>query len=686
MLGDPLFPILHCLLILLQLLEIILFIVGSGRSKHMTENLKLLVNFVEKFMGSRGTDLYSITLQETTSPNLICLMAKASSSQSWLWHRRLSRLNFDTINLLLNNDIVTSLLKLKFVKDHLCSSCELGRSKRKYFNAKTTLSSKGRLQLLHLDLCGPMRVESINGKKYVLVIVDDYSRYTWTHFLRSKDETLEVLIDFLRLVQRRLHSQNGIVKRRNRTLVEAARTMISAAKVPLFFSAGAIVTSCFTQNRSLKKLMHVSLWGTLLSQEATEDCENLDKMKEKVDACIFVGYSTQSRGYRVYNKRTRLIVETIYVNFDEFPQMVQANVPLVDEKVTTSLNELDMLFSLMFNEYFNGASLVVLKSFAISTINASDKRQQQNTTPSTLTTVTVNITQLNFQTTPKPTTQAPKITATESINQAAIQADVQAENVMVDEDEFINIFATLTRDHHLKQVIRNPSQPVKTRRQIETDGEMYMFTLNLSRIKPKNIKEAMADHAWIDAMQEQLHQFERLEVFSIWKAFEENTRDLGSFEEETNKTADLQHLSRISTQQLETTSHITRDAVTTHTKTASQDLKTAKTLDIRKSINVHITFFTTGQKIYTRYLTDADDLRVSCYTNAGYLTDADDLKSQTGYLFVLNVGVVDWKSAKQSIFATSSAEAEYIAAFDASKEAVWVRKFISGLSVVLTIK
>ncbi|GJV48311.1 hypothetical protein Tco_1438523, partial [Tanacetum coccineum] len=79
-------------------------------------------------------------------------------------------------------------------------------------------------------------------------------------------------------------------------------------------------------------------------------------------------------------------------------------------------------------------------------------------------------------------------------------------------------------------------------------------------------------------------------------------------------------------------------------------------------------------------------LRISCYTDAGYLTDDDDLKSQTGYVFVLNGGAVDWKSAKQSIFASSSAEVEYIAAFDASKEAVWVRKFIYGLGVVLTIE
>nr|GFA99142.1 integrase, catalytic region, zinc finger, CCHC-type, peptidase aspartic, catalytic [Tanacetum cinerariifolium] len=122
-----------------NLVEIVLIIVDSGCSKHMTRNLKLLINFVEKFLGtgndlltgSHGTDLYSITLQDTNYPNPICLMAKASSSQAWLWHRRLSHLNFDTINLLSMNDIVVGLPKLKFVKYHLCSSCELGKAKRK---------------------------------------------------------------------------------------------------------------------------------------------------------------------------------------------------------------------------------------------------------------------------------------------------------------------------------------------------------------------------------------------------------------------------------------------------------------------------------------------------------------------------------------------------------------------------
>ncbi|GJT71414.1 retrovirus-related pol polyprotein from transposon TNT 1-94 [Tanacetum coccineum] len=154
--------------------------------------------------GNRGSDLHTISLQETSSPTPICFMANASPTQAWLWHQRLSHRDFDTINLLSKKDIMNGLPNLKYVKDQLCSSCELGKAKRSTFKKKSVPSSKGRLNLLHMDLVGPMRIESINGKKYILVIVDDYSRYTWTHFLRSKDKTPEVLKDFLNMIQRNL--------------------------------------------------------------------------------------------------------------------------------------------------------------------------------------------------------------------------------------------------------------------------------------------------------------------------------------------------------------------------------------------------------------------------------------------------------------------------------------------------
>ncbi|GJX67769.1 retrovirus-related pol polyprotein from transposon TNT 1-94 [Tanacetum coccineum] len=329
--------------------------------------------------GNRGSDLYTISLQETTSSTPICFMAKASPTQAWLWHRRLSHLNFDYINLLSKKDVVIGLPKLKYVKDQLCSSCEVSKAKRSSFKTKAVPSSKGRLNLLHMDLCGPMRVASINGKKYILVIVDDYSRYTWTLFLRSKDETPEVLKDFLTMIQRNLQAlvisvrtdrgteflnktlhaffkeegiehqtstprtpeQNGVVERRNRTLVEAARTMLSASKLPLFFWAEAIATACYTQNRSIiipthekttyhiindrkPSIKHLHIFGCTCY--LTRDGENLDKMKEKGDPCILVGYSTQSKGYHVYNKRTRLIVESIHLRFDEIKEMFETSV------------------------------------------------------------------------------------------------------------------------------------------------------------------------------------------------------------------------------------------------------------------------------------------------------------------------------------------------------------------------
>ncbi|GJR89277.1 retrovirus-related pol polyprotein from transposon TNT 1-94, partial [Tanacetum coccineum] len=306
-----------------------------GMLKHMTGNLKLLINFVWKFLGTvhfgndhvaailgygdlqwgnilitrvyfveglghnlfsvgqfcdsnlevafrrntcfvrnlegvdllkenRTTNLYTINLYETASASPICLMARATSTMSWLWHQRLSHLNFDTINDLAKNDLVTCLPKFKYHKEHLCPSCEQGKIKKASHPPKPIPNSKQRLHLLHMDLCCPMRVKSINDKRYVLVIIGDYSRYTWVHFLRSKDEAPEEIKTFLKKITVLLQApiiiirtyndikfknqvlkeyfdsvgishqassvrtpqQNGVVEQRNRTLVEAARTML----------------------------------------------------------------------------------------------------------------------------------------------------------------------------------------------------------------------------------------------------------------------------------------------------------------------------------------------------------------------------------------------------------------------------------------------------------------------------
>ncbi|GJT05837.1 retrovirus-related pol polyprotein from transposon TNT 1-94, partial [Tanacetum coccineum] len=132
-------------------------------------------DMMDLLKGSRTTNLYSISLNDMLSASPVCLLTKASSTKSWLWHRRLNHLNFGTLNELARNDLVRGLPMLKYDKDHLCPSCQLGKSKKASHPLKAENTNNEVLHTLHMDLCGPMRTESINGKKYVLVIVDDYS-------------------------------------------------------------------------------------------------------------------------------------------------------------------------------------------------------------------------------------------------------------------------------------------------------------------------------------------------------------------------------------------------------------------------------------------------------------------------------------------------------------------------------
>ncbi|GJV61347.1 retrovirus-related pol polyprotein from transposon TNT 1-94 [Tanacetum coccineum] len=156
---------------------------------------------VDLLTGSRGTNLYTLSIGDMMKSSPIYLLSKASKTKSWLWHRRLSQLNFGTINKLAKQGLVRGLPKLNFEKDHLCSTCSLGKGKKQSHKPKSEDTSQEKLYLLHMDPCGPMRVESINRKKYILVIVDDYSRFTWVKFLRPKDEAPEFIIKFLIMIQ-----------------------------------------------------------------------------------------------------------------------------------------------------------------------------------------------------------------------------------------------------------------------------------------------------------------------------------------------------------------------------------------------------------------------------------------------------------------------------------------------------
>nr|GEV81013.1 retrovirus-related Pol polyprotein from transposon TNT 1-94 [Tanacetum cinerariifolium] len=225
-----------------DIVQICLWIIDSGCSKHMTGNHALLTNFVKKFLGTvrfgnndfaviagyGDVVIGSMTIKkvyyvEVLGHNLFSVRQfcdkglEASSSQSWLWHQRLSHLNFATINNLVKNNLVRGLPKMKFEKDHLCSAYEQGKIHRKHHNSETAFASNKPLNLLHMDLCGPTRVESINEKRYVLIVDEDYSRYTWVFFIHSKDEASEVIIPFIKKTQVNLQLQVQRVRTDNGT-------------------------------------------------------------------------------------------------------------------------------------------------------------------------------------------------------------------------------------------------------------------------------------------------------------------------------------------------------------------------------------------------------------------------------------------------------------------------------------
>nr|GEU65685.1 retrovirus-related Pol polyprotein from transposon TNT 1-94 [Tanacetum cinerariifolium] len=389
---------------------------------------------------------------------------EASSTKSWLWHRRLNHLNFGTLNELARKDLVRGLPKLKYKKEHLCPLCQLGKSKKSSHSLKTVNTNIEVLNTLYMDLRRPIRVESINRKKYIMLIVDDCTRFGWVRFLRTKDETPEVIKKFIILTQHALNAtirylrtdngtefvnktltefcesvgithntsiartpqQNIVVKRQNRTLMEAARTMLIFAKALMFLWAEAVATACYTLNRFLIHTLHGKTYYELLTGKKpevkyfwvflslcypTNDYDDLGKMKAKAD--------------------------------------IDNGVDGPEYTITTSGS----------------------KSFKNSVTNEFDSEA------SSFGTINVNPTQQNNP----PIVHGKK----------------------------------WTKDHPLGNAIGDLNRPVSTRRQLKPDAMWCFFNEFLENVEPKNFKEAIQYPCWIDAMQEEIYEFERLAVWEL---------------------------------------------------------------------------------------------------------------------------------------------------------------------------
>ncbi|GKD18838.1 retrovirus-related pol polyprotein from transposon TNT 1-94 [Tanacetum coccineum] len=316
----------------------------------------------------------------------ICLLSKASKNKSWLWHRRLNHLNFGTINDLARKDLVRGLPRLKFEKDHLCSACQLGKSKKHTHKPKIENTNLEVLNTLHMDLCGPMRVQTINGKKYILVIVDDYSRFTWVKFLRSKDETPEVVIKFLKQIQVGLNKTVRYIRTDN--------VPVNSADTP----------SSTTIDQDTPSLSHSPSSSTLQSLSLHQGVTAESTIREDNPFA--------------------------HVNNDSF------------------IN----LFALDY-------------SFEASSSGDLSSAESPYVTPK------------------------------------------------------LHHLGKWSKDHPFDNIIGNHSRSVSTRKQLAIDALWCLYNSVLSKVEPKNFKSAITEDCWFQAMQDEIHEFDRLQARLVAKGY-----------------------------------------------------------------------------------------------------------------------------------------------------------------------
>ncbi|GJU04121.1 retrovirus-related pol polyprotein from transposon TNT 1-94 [Tanacetum coccineum] len=517
--------------------------------------------------------MYSFNLENIVpTGGLACLIAKATVDESNKWHRRLGHVNFKNLNKLVKGNLVRGLPSKIFQNDHTCVACQKGKQHKASCKAKVVSSISQPLQLLHMDLFGPTSVRSINHKTYCLVITDDFSRFSWVFFLRTKDETSGILKDFIRQIENQLNQkvktircdngtefknrdiiefcgskgikreysnartpqQNGVAERKNRTLIEAARTMLADSFLPNTFWAEAVSTACYVLNRVLvtkpqNKTPYELITGKIpiISYIRPFGChvtilntiDHLGKFEEKFDEGFLVGYSLNSKAFRVYNLETKRVEENLHINFLENKPNVAGKGPnwLFDlDYLTDSMNyqpetlkwKLNLLKNTLYCHYDNEepkdqeyqAFLEELERLkrqekeANDAVEAFRKEFAQCTEDLLLQAGAARATSTNTVN----TVSTPISTASPSRVFSAGGPDLTNNN---QDDSQIPA---------LEEIFDNPSDGIFTNASYDDEGAVADFT-NLETTM--NISQALEDESWVDAMQEELLQFK---IQKVW--------------------------------------------------------------------------------------------------------------------------------------------------------------------------
>ncbi|GKC07068.1 putative RNA-directed DNA polymerase [Tanacetum coccineum] len=574
------------------------------------ENLVLL-------RAPRKNDVYSLNLKNIIpSGGVTCLVARASEDEAILWHKRLGHVNFKNINKLVRSNLVRGLPSKTFKHDHSCLACRKGKQHKascKKLEEKTVfyflfVFCSRTLELHHMDSFGPVSVASLNRKKYCLVVTDDCSRFSWVFFLVYKDETYDILHDLIVGLENKLRrkvktircdhgtefknklmnefcakkgiqreysiartpQQNGIAERKNRTLIEAARTMLADSLLPIQFWAEAVHTACYVLNRVLVTKPQMKTPYELLMGKSPNisfmkpfgcpltilnTLDHLGKFEGKSEEGYLLGYSTNSKGFRVYNRVTRKVQDCLHVDFLE-NQMNQKGkgpdwmfdldiltpslnyIPVRKEnQVDTAVKQSNSVdFEDVDDQQFivHGSSSIGNKAGSGAITNDAQNKDSDESTVDKEVPLTIEdqvlqkeFENLMLQEAIANTHMANQGNASEKRKEKGKEIyDLSESDDDLPKD---GIFEGNSFDDENKERVKTrkqlqgtpaPNQALfsficKQNRTNHKDQQTCLFACFLSQEEPKKITQALQDESWVEAMQEELLQFKLQNVWVL---------------------------------------------------------------------------------------------------------------------------------------------------------------------------
>ncbi|KAM0034614.1 putative RNA-directed DNA polymerase [Helianthus debilis subsp. tardiflorus] len=568
----------------------------------------------------RVNDLYILDMSQaiTTSAQVTCFVSKATEKESISWHRRMGHIHLRKMNHLVKNNLVNGVPVRSFHLQDICVSCQKGKQTKKSHPLKKINTVALPLERLHMDLFGPMKHKTIFGDAYCLVVTDDYSRFSWVSFMAHKSETPGILKDLLTMLEnlyslkvKRIRSdngtefknqvmdefctskgilheyssrytpqQNGVAERKNRTIIETARTMLVESELPIQFWGEAVSTACYTLNRVLTVKRHGKTCFELLQKRKPDlsylepfggPCTMIEpdgKFGAKAIEGYFLGYQTPN--FRVWNLATKKVELWSEVRVQRYTSPVRApgdpwmfdydglfdsfNLPTFDEESAAArmLFESDnaavsplvrpvIVDPQGSSSVNNTAQNEVYEDAADYNESSEDDEYHDAAEGSSAPVAPVQGASIDTPHMQNVDTAEGNASTSTHIPGVELVVDLNLNNLGINAQVPDNPEMRIHDTHPQQNIIGDVHRGVQTRNQLRNNrnaglysairesGQQndWSFACYVSQEEPKSWKEAMKDSSWVEAMQEELVQFQKL---GVWKLVEkpENYKKIGT--------------------------------------------------------------------------------------------------------------------------------------------------------------